>query len=184
MQHPFKTLAGDAIEKQVRKVSIFYSQMSLKERSGRVRGYMPITQLERVFLITDHQLRVECKDHVHSEGSNQGMVLGFVDAPKWSDSRTKLRKDAKTTKAIFGKTGIIGVGGPLPAGEDIGPPEKQADDNEPAFPHAEPYELDEELGHSYTCAAHIDLTVGPGHRALYYCIKNNPYLGFCITDAH
>ena len=145
---------------------------------------MPIGQLEHVYLITSHPLRVENKDHIHFDGSNQGMVLGYVHAPKWSDSKSNLRVDAKTIKTIFGKTGVSAVGGSVEGGEDADPPEKQADNQEPAFPHAEPYELDAELAHSYACVAHIDLTVGHGHRALYSCIKKNPYLGFCITESH
>ena len=185
VHHPFKTLAGDAIVKHVRKLSILYSEKSLKERSGRVRGYMPISQLEHCYVITGHALRMESKDHCHFDGTNQGLVLGYVTAAKWSDAKSHLRATPKGVKGIFGKTGIISVGGAVPSSEDTGAALPAGEDGEePVFPHSQPPELDEEIGHSYFAAAHVDLTVGPGHRAFYACTKKVPYLGFCITDAH
>jgi hypothetical protein len=76
---------------------------------------------------------------------------------------------------------VILVGGPNPSGEVA----SVADDGkEPAFHHAGPYELDAEVSHSWNACAHVDFTVGPGHRALFACKKKIPYLGFCLSDVH
>lgn len=177
---PFKTLDDKAMQKNTRTIRILYNEQSLRTRMSRQTSG-PIVQMEHLYVVTANQLRIPSKDRTKYEGTNQGEVIGFVKACKWDDDDEILRAPASVVKEIFSKAGAsIPVGGANPDGAK---PEF-ADGREPIFYHTHPFELDIEVSHSYVARAHIDLTPGQGHRALYSIIKKLPYFGLTLSEKH
>ena len=88
-------------------------------------------------------------------------------------------------KSLFGSVGFVSVGGAAPAGTTF--EEAEAGDKDtplPAFYHAMPGAVAEDLVRSHDAQAVIDLTAGDGAWALT-CIRNRiPYTGVVFTIFH
>ena len=178
---PFKTLDDAAMQKSTRTCRILYNEESLRTRMSRMTTG-PVSQMEYLHVVTGNLLRMPSKDRTKYEGTNQGEVIGFVKACKWDNDDEILRAPSSVVKEVFGKAGgAIAVGGANPDG---GAKPEFPDGREPIFYHTHPYELDMEVSHSYLACAHIDLTPGQGHRALYCIIKKLPYFGLVLSEKH
>ena len=178
-----------AAQKDVRHLNIHYDEDSLEERLDKLRGFMPVNQHERMYVITKGPLKMEKRRRLHFAGTNRGNSLGPVAMPKF-DAQGVWRLPPKQKKDVIGKHGAkILVGGPLPGvpAEElkrVTEMMKGSTAAEPVFWHALPPAVDEELQHSYNLKCMYALTVGDGSMAMTCLRLRRPLFGVCLTIAH
>ena len=141
----------------VRHLNIHYDEDSLEERLDKLRGFMPVNQHERMYVITKGPLKMEKRRRLHFAGTNKGNSLGPVAMPKF-DAQGVWRLPPK--RDVIGKHGAkILVGGPSAEElKKVTEMMKGSTAPEPVFPPA----VDEELQHSYNLKCTYALTVGDG----------------------
>ena len=122
--------------------------------------YMPLNQSEKILAVTQSPLQHVSRKRRHYTGSNRGNVIGPVALPMF-DSPEVWKLMSSIKKQMFGSFGAtIPVGGTLPVAPDV---MKKYNEHQaalrgskvpvPAFYHAPPVKLCEELEHCYNLEA-------------------------------
>lgn len=180
--------AFGAAQKDVRLLYIHYEEESMEDRLDKLRGFMPVNQHERVYVVTKGPLKIEKRKRLHYPGTNRGNSIGPVALPKF-DSPEVWRLANKQKKDVIGKHGAkILVGGPL---HGVPPEElkklteiKSPSATQPVFYHAPPSTIGEELQHSYDLRCVYALTIGDGSWAMTCLRLRRPLFGICLTEEH
>lgn len=171
---------GDApVQRCERTMMVIYDEDSIMERRER-RNTHAIKQSENIHLLMPpSSLKVLKKARINYTGTNRGDVIYGVKMPSF-DSIWRMTVGEK--KLLFGKHRVP-VGGQAPEGTE---PEGRRPDasEEPAFYHAGPWSLDEELVHDFSVGGINDLTAGDGSLAMISIRKNLPYVGLTFSEYH
>ena len=180
--------AFPGLQKEVRHINVVYDQDSLEARLDKVRGYLPVNQLERIYMITRGIIKMPDRKSLHFSGTNRGNSIGPVAMPSYDEQEAVWRAPMKQKKDIIGKIAKIPVGGTLPevpAAELAKLSQERAiNTSEPVFYHAPPLVLDEELVHRYNLQSVFSLTAGQGDLAMTMLRNRRPYFGICLSQPH
>ncbi|CAL1145171.1 unnamed protein product [Cladocopium goreaui] len=128
-------------------------------------------------LMPPNGLKILKKNRLNYSGTNRGDTSYGVKLPSY-DSDTTWQLTFGQKKQLFGKH-RVSVGGQAPEGS-----EAESGALEPAFYHAGPPALDEEIIHCYSVGAINDMTPGDGSMAFLAIQRNLPYIGLVFTDHH
>ena len=79
---PFNTIEAHQIPKNCRRLNLVYTEKSIRDRCGRVRGNSPIQPTEMVHLVMKRPILCEWKDRLHYDGANQGQSMVGINAAK------------------------------------------------------------------------------------------------------
>ena len=167
------------MKKEVRKLNVFYSEESFRERLGCVRG--TIKQLETVLLVTNKPMDLAEKPREFFNlisKSNRGDSIGAVVWEKWSEA---WRLESNQKKAVLsGHRVDPGGAGP----EGAGPAPKWGDNKEVVFYHTMPEEYYAMHLSDLPIIASVDLTPAAGNNALCHVRSKIQYVGVVHTQAH
>ena len=174
--HYFKQTTRDAASfpsyLESRKVSVTFSEQSVRKRKAKQRGEME--QLQCLHLISANPLEkmLPEKQFASYPVSNRGGVIGYIH-----DSETPWQLTVEKKRKLYGKDHIIGGTGPLVKDDSD---TRRADDIEPVFYRALPYAMWHDFVNAYSCAACLDLCAGAGDVAKACLLAKKSYVGMCL----
>ena len=180
---PFKDSEGKKMmTKSKFPITIMYEEESLLDNIGRVTQLGSVRCVETCSLISGQGLGVARRSHVHYKGSNFSDSIGPALVENWEDSSTwhLPRKDKIKMIGRF----KIEIGGATDGASLAANSKWKTASTEPAWFHAKPYTLCDELAQSYCCTAIIDFTPHSGPWAKVAIRRRLPYVGICCSEAH
>lgn len=184
----FTTVDGAPMPKKKHNMMVLYEEESCQNHQERVRGFCSIQQTEGLLVVSNDVLSLNEHKRLHSGGTNRGNVVGPLAWPSFEQS---WRHTKETKKTIFGKNGVILVGGPCPGleGADAGHVSKVSASRkssllEPVFFHAPPGSLYAESIHGFDAGAGVILALGDGAGALEFLRRRKPCFGVVLTEEH
>lgn len=80
----FKNEKGEKLPKDTRKLSLIFSEKSLRARS-KFGGFGSINQVEHLLQVSQAALKVPLRKRLYYEGTNRGETLGPINVQPWTD---------------------------------------------------------------------------------------------------
>ncbi len=161
---------------------ILMTAMAMRRGRGGGEYKAMIEQMETMSIVTLSPLRMGPRTRLHYDGTNRGNVISTIVAPSWTDKTTVWHETVGTKKELFTTAHRLPPSGSHEVLEDA--VKRDNADLEPAFFHAAPLQLWQELIHSYAIGSVIDLSVGDGRAALAALAERVPYVGVTLSEKH
>ena len=181
---------GQKVAHTSKCIYLTFSEESLNDRLDKVRGLIPIEQVERMYVCGVRAFdELEEVKRKHYPGSNRGNFIGPIKAPDWDDEREMWLLSHTEKKNVLGKNGIHQSGGgaiPGVAAEKYKFKSKSGSNLEPVFFHERLNIFNDEILHSYNMGGVIDLTAAGGSLAAACLMRDPPvpYVGVTLSAAH